>query len=1177
MGKELVNGPIRITYSRVFKTREIGITSLLRNQWDRELDKVNISLQLNTLTYSMIARVKTWRTFVMLNTLVQKLKLTPQDKSDLDKFVGQLKSIAEFFSDAIEAVKDTAVVDAIAGAAPWVDAVGGAFAEAVPPVKFLVELFARLTKEHDPEALGFLACTLAYERSVEEAIKSLGSPEAPRQVREAVKERLSALEPSEDVTFKHFSFADATAHEFVRKADDALREYASAVGYTEPQRRQLVNKVHMRFVANLKSILSHGKLKERFAPFTQLMDFGTEEQQAYDALLEHMEYQRWLFAEAPVFGNESFALAHIYVNTECGKLAWGHIQESARRAAQGHMRERVDPFSEQWGGRQDLTETVLNLIGDPGFREAIVIQGVAGSGKSSFTLKLCSTLLQEGLLPIRVRLRDLQLDRHVSEALPKALFPVDKNFGPEGRAHRGSNDPFLNGKIFEEEAGFRGASICPYVLILDGWDEISISATEGFKVRVAKMLEEIRSEYLRNRRIPIRVILTGRPSEAVSDSKFLREDTPLLTIRPIRPDQLRKFVADLSSALEMRPIEVDQEHDQRWTIPDMKQFEAVFDRYQEDFAASLQPAGDTDTPPQRVTSFMPSGSLAVLGLPLLAHLAVRLISGWPGDRAALIASPTTLYRCLVDLTCAKGGKPPEDESEIEAQLRIAGTELRELLRRTAVAMTIYGKESISYTELSLRLGLEADELDRKAIDAETDHVLTSLMISFFFKGGHTHLGCEFVHKSFREYLFAEAIVETLKEFGRKGHGSLSERQPYWKDFSADDPRFELARCLAELLAPHWLSPETATHLRELIIWEVARAREDRDVPEKDLERLGTRTEPLDLERWGRVRDALADIWDWWAEGVHLRPQPKREPRTRTVSLEGIKTYAQELVELAAPHDPVERSQLLEPSRVVSIDAHLGDGLFRLCALVHYHVAVNSGWIEPGDNEGAPPRPDELWAGVSPIGEGPRRCQSAVRQERGTWILFAPSWNNPVYFFNYTCRINGAGWRPLGPFPTGMDLSGIDLRGAGISSPIADPDSPSPPPTVWRRANLSEAFSIGGVFDNSDFSEVFAKAVRFLLIACAEVNFTNAFLAESQILSSQLREANLSSANLRGTDLTNTSLEKANLSGSVLIEAKLKDANLTDANLDGADMTDAELRNTRGIPSHLLSQILKKLN
>jgi hypothetical protein len=37
----------------VLKTREIGRTPLLRNQWDRELNRINISLQLNTLSFGM--------------------------------------------------------------------------------------------------------------------------------------------------------------------------------------------------------------------------------------------------------------------------------------------------------------------------------------------------------------------------------------------------------------------------------------------------------------------------------------------------------------------------------------------------------------------------------------------------------------------------------------------------------------------------------------------------------------------------------------------------------------------------------------------------------------------------------------------------------------------------------------------------------------------------------------------------------------------------------------------------------------------------------------------------------------------------------------------------------------------------------------------------------------------
>jgi hypothetical protein len=47
--------PARLDLSRrVLKTREIGRTPLLRNQWDRELNTVNISLQLNTLLSSFL-------------------------------------------------------------------------------------------------------------------------------------------------------------------------------------------------------------------------------------------------------------------------------------------------------------------------------------------------------------------------------------------------------------------------------------------------------------------------------------------------------------------------------------------------------------------------------------------------------------------------------------------------------------------------------------------------------------------------------------------------------------------------------------------------------------------------------------------------------------------------------------------------------------------------------------------------------------------------------------------------------------------------------------------------------------------------------------------------------------------------------------------------------------------
>jgi hypothetical protein len=793
----------------------------------------------------------------------------------------------------------------------------------------------------------------------------------------------------------------------------------------------------------------------------------------------------------------------------------------------------------------------MAIIGDATFNDAIVIQGVAGAGKSSLTLKLCSELRQEGLHPIRVRLRDLQLDRHISEALPRALFPPDRDFPPNWQAHSRPEDFFLNGKIFDEKTIYRGSEICTYVLILDGWDEISISAAEGFKLRISKMLDELRSEYLKNRRFPVRVILTGRPSEAVSDSKFLRDETKVLTMRPLQPDQLQEFVASLRKALDDRPVDVDIRAEEKWSIPDVSHFKSIFERYERDYSASTH-----DTEAERllrgnlIGDATLQGSVAVLGLPLLAHLAVRLISRWRGDPGELLENSTTLYRSLVDLTCEKAGRPSDDTSGTEGLLRIQGTDLRSLLWRTAAAMSTYGKESISFMELALRLNLQEEDLNRIATEATEDHVLTSLMISFFFKGGNTHLGCEFLHKSFREYLFAEGIIEILKDYGRRQKVSLPQRQPYWKEFdegSPKDSRFDFSRELSIVLAPQWLRPEVTSHIEQLITWEIERAKSD-----ARLDSIGTPTEQLDFAGWERVRDGLADIWDWWAEGVHLRPQLRTDKRTRNVDFE--KTYAQELVESSAPHDPEQRRRGMEPSRIVTTDAHLGDGLIRLCALVHFQVAKSSGWLEDRIHSASNSTVGEqIWNQVTAAGKGPRKSQSLVEQSKGSWVLFAPSGEDPGYFANYVSRINGAGWRPRGAFPLGVNLSGVDLRGTTISIPI--PRDIPEGVTIWAFANLSDCDADGSCFYGHDLTSVNA----------INGSFWSALLVIADLSKSCFREADIMRGSLNQTILKEASFEGADLSKASLDEALMDGTNLNNARIDGAKISESNMKNTIGVP------------
>jgi hypothetical protein len=1098
----------------------------------------------------------------MSNVLTSKLKLSTQEQAQLGSKLGKLKSLAVFFSDAIDSLKDTKLVEAVAEAAPWAGIFGGALAEVVPPVKFALELFKGLTDVHDPDALGFLASTLAYQRAVEQTIASLESSPSGKKAGQEVKDELRTLEPSVETDFKKFSFKTALEHPFVKQADEVLRKWVESVGYGKAQSRIIVIGVHRRFVPNLKTILSHGELKEKFAPFTQKMELGTEEEQAYDALLEHTEYQRWLFEEAPVFEKEPFALEHVYVDTECGKLTWGQISKDQQLLdkGQGKEHERVDPFSEKWGDRKPLLSTVLDMIGDPTLKDAIVIQGVAGSGKSSFTLKLCSELIREGLHPLRVRLRDLSLSRPVTEALPRALFPSDKYLSSQTESTPRPDDLFLGGSIFNEVITYRSAKISPYVLILDGWDEISISATKGFKVRVTDMLTELRSEYLKNRAVPVRIILTGRPSNAVSESKFLLDKTPVLTVRPLHPDQLNLFVGKLQKALTDRPIKIEvKDEDETWKITDPTRFDTVIARYKEEFELASEATNkERQTAASRETDAAQSGSMAVMGLPLLAHLAIRLMSKWKGDDlSALVQNPTTLYRSLVDLTCEKGGKSIFDNTETEEQFRITGGELRQLLWQTATAMSVYGQENISFRELALRLDLEDEDLDRKVSSAAEDHKLSSLMVSFFFKGGQLHLGCEFLHKSFREYLYAEGIVEALKEYGRGQKKTPDERTPYWADFPETDSRRDFSRTLSAALSAQWLSHEVVGHLEQLLIWEIAREK-----AKEEAEVIGTPTEPLDIAGWSRVRDGLADLWDWWGEGVHLRPQVLVDKKTRVASFEN--PYVQELVEQAAPFDPMLRNASLEPKRTLTMDAHLGDGLFRLAALVHYYVAVNSGWLENRSREVAGSFPVQIWEGVSPVGQGPRRCQSIVKQQGGEWTLFAPSGTDSRFFANYVHRINSAGWRPHESFPLGVNLSGVDLRRVAVEIPM--PATYRIIRTVWTHANLSDANAAGGNFYDHVMAEILADGISFWQSFLVTADFDNASLKKAELGFGILRDANLSNTDLQSAVLDNAYLSYSNLENANVAGARFKDANLEGAGMWNIKLEGDELEGAIGIES-----------
>ncbi len=996
-----------------------------------------------------------------MNSQNRDIILSPKEQHKIRKLLGEVKTISEYLGDAAELLKGGK--GWLAEAAPWLADVG----EEVPILKVAVKLGEKWLAETHPFELGAVACTLAWQQAAAQAIEkhwtSALSYNEAKQLDDRVVERIRSLPPAEAADLSTFTRKTALQHPFVQRADAILDELLGGIGADEALRTRIFNDAHTGFLRNLDLLLSDKKTAEKFAPFKDWMELDGGRQAAFAALQIHAKYQRDQYESEPLFRREPYALKHIYVNTECGKLLWGEIR-GERGGQRGkdfdEQTARRDPFSENHGGRHDLLETVMGYITDRKFNEPIVIQGVAGAGKSSFTLRLCAELWEKGFHPIRIRLKRLRLSDPSSliDAMNRAIELADED-RLAGLPIEPPDDLLQKGDIFRTPYG-SDAGLCRYVVILDGWDELELTGSDSFREKVGEMLREVRRYFLDSqRRCKVRVIVTGRPSPDVVESRFLNDDTPVLTMRPIRPAQLSKFVDDLNDAVGMTPPYVAVEEWEEWRVPHSYTLGEAFKKYEEAFDCSL-PKYDEQGKIEERDQAPDSASLEVLGLPLLAYLTIRVMAevvahGGPLEEQQkaineMIENPTLLYRRLTDLTCLKAGKAQLDErdgaDEIERQAREIGDKLRQRLQQTAAAMSVLGAEHISRDEWIKRVPQEKDQRAEQRTRSAEDHPLSRLMISFYFKGGQPEQGCEFAHKSFREYLFAECVVETIKAFGRGLTGKEVERWPkrnFWREYSPEEDRDrrDFSRNLSHLLAPQWIMPNVCGHLRGLLEWEIDRSFAGASDAARQSRLAGLPTQPLTREEWQIVRDVSANLWAWWSDGAHLRPQIKTD-RFRGADVRP--PFVEELIRGAAPR-VAELDETLQLESSTSLDAHLGEGLFQLCAWVHFFVAQADGWLAPRGEAGEAPAPDQLWKGVTArkvfnrgkgevvVGkeDAPHPFQATIVQGAKEWRVFAPSGADLGLFQRCIARVNAAEGRPAGSFPRQGEGQGIDLRGARL--------------------------------------------------------------------------------------------------------------------------------------------------
>jgi hypothetical protein len=326
----------------------------------------------------------------MASFLIDWLGISTSDQARSESLTNRIKSVAEFFSDALRSVEHLDVPRRIAEACPWwVAATGEAVAEVAPPVKFVAELLKSFTEIRDPDKLACLACTTAFQRAAELSFAWVGAPPSPR-LGQAWRP-YTALTIAESSSFKDLSIESPWNHPFVKSAEQVMMAAAAHAGYDEAGQRRLLHEVRMRFPGELRRLVSHPDTRERYAVVADWFRFEDRENRVRDALRMHADYQRRLFEESPVFGEEPFSLSKIYVDTECGVLTWGEIirDDETRPTSttittygtEARGKGLLDPFDDEHGGRHDLLQAVMSTIGDLNFRDAIVIQGPAGSGK----------------------------------------------------------------------------------------------------------------------------------------------------------------------------------------------------------------------------------------------------------------------------------------------------------------------------------------------------------------------------------------------------------------------------------------------------------------------------------------------------------------------------------------------------------------------------------------------------------------------------------------------------------------------------------------------------------------------------------------------------------------------------------------------------------------------------
>jgi uncharacterized protein YjbI with pentapeptide repeats len=258
---------------------------------------------------------------------------------------------------------------------------------------------------------------------------------------------------------------------------------------------------------------------------------------------------------------------------------------------------------------------------------------------------------------------------------------------------------------------------------------------------------------------------------------------------------------------------------------------------------------------------------------------------------------------------------------------------------------------------------------------------------------------------------------------------------------------------------------------------------------------------------------------------------------------------------------VPKGTISEPHRTTVPDAHFGDALFRLNAWTHFFVALTQGWLT---KDGRERTASELWDDVP--SEQTNKYQTSV----GAFKLFRPTGEKNLYWQNYVSRINAAGWRPDGQFPSGCSLAGVDFSHCTVA------DFGAGAPSRWsfanftsadlESANLGKDTFVGCLFRNAQLSFAFMDGATL-----EECEFDGTSYGASLWDSAKLTRCSLREVFFRHVSLFGVLFDNCDLRGAIFDHAILTAAKLVECQIEGTVFTHgtlligADLSTSYGVP------------